>query len=134
MSDTTTKPKPKHAGGRPSKYKPSMCKVVVDLMSEGASKCEVCAELDVCVDTIAEWCDEKGRYFKPEFSLAVKKGLKLSQAWWERSGRKNLENKDFSYTGWYMNMKNRFGWTDKATVDHTSKGDKIEFAIDLSGK
>ena len=108
------------AGGRPTKFKEEMCETVICLMSEGASKIEVCAELGICFDTIPEWCNPKGAYSKPTFSEAVKKGLQLSQAWWEKNGRKNLENRDFNYTGWYMNMKNRFGWADKKEIDHRS--------------
>lgn len=119
----------KREKGRPSKYKPEMCEAVISLMSEGASKCEVCAELGICFDTIAEWCKPEGEYFKEDFSEAVKKGLQLSQAWWEKQGRTSLKDKDFSYTGWYMNMKNRFGWADKTSTDHTSKGKRIGVTI-----
>lgn len=109
--------------GRPTKYKSSMCKTVIELMSEGASKTEVCAELNICFDTLARWQNPKCDDFILEFSDAIKHGQRLSEAWWQRQGRKNLENKEFSPTLWYMNMKNRFGWRDKQDI--TSDGEKM---------
>lgn len=107
---------------RPTKYDPSKNEAVIELMSEGASIVEVAAMLEVNRSTIYEWVENN-----PEFSNTIKKGFELCQAWWERNGRKNLTNKDFNYTGWYMNMKNRFrdDWKDKQEHDHTTKGDKI---------
>jgi hypothetical protein len=113
-------------GGRPSKYNPERNPEVIDLMSQGASVVEVAAMLDVSRQTIYEWMD-----VHPEFSYTIKKGFELCQSWWEAKGRKNLENKDFNYTGWFMNMKNRFyeDWRDRKDVDHTSKGEKVNIPV-----
>ncbi len=54
---------------KPTKYNPKMCKKVIELMSEGASLCEVAAELGICKDEIDEWKEQV-----PEFSEAIKKG------------------------------------------------------------
>jgi len=108
--------------GRPSKYKPEMCDQAIELMREGASLVEVAAEIGVCRETIWDWTSEDSERFIEEFSNTIKKGIRLSEAWWERKGRTSLENKDFSYTGWYMNMKNRFGWRDKQEVTGSDGG------------
>jgi len=106
---------------------------VLQLYSEGAADVEIKA-------LIYEWrgtfsCDLWNRWMKDyeEFSITIKKGRMLSESWWNKSGRKNLKEKDFSYTGWYMNMKNRFGWRDKqeTTLQGGDKAIKTETIISL---
>jgi hypothetical protein len=97
--------------GRPTKYRSEMCAILEEMMREGASQIEVMAEIDITEDTFYRWKREN-----VEFSESVARGKLLSQAWWERIGRVNLENTKFNYRGWYMNMKNRFQWTDKQDI------------------
>lgn len=118
--------------GRPSKYTPEMCDIAIKEMSEGASKTEVCAELGISYETFLDWQDLKSDRYKKEFSEAVKKGEQLSEAWWLSKGRKNLENKEFNSTLWYMNMKNRHGWSDKQEHKHTGTM-KVSFNMGFDG-
>ena len=53
---------------RPTKYKPEMCKTVIDLMEEGASQQEVLAALDISNDTFYRWKKEN-----EEFSETIKR-------------------------------------------------------------
>jgi len=96
------------AAGRPTNYRPEYCEMVIPLLKEGMSIEEIGLELDVGYTTIYEWMDRH-----PEFAQAIKRGREFSKAWWLRNGRTQLENDKFSSTLWYMNMKNRFGWSDK---------------------
>lgn len=116
MSD---KKKGKHPGGRPTKY-PDIIKrksEIIAAFEEGQSITEVAAMLGISRDTVLEWCKDPN---KKEFSVAIKAGIELSEAWWQRQGRTNLVNEyqgpSFNSTLWYMNMKNRFGWKDKHDV------------------
>jgi hypothetical protein len=98
--------------GRPSVYSKAMLPKILALMKSGASKVEVAVELGISRDTFYRWEKEH-----VEFSDTIKEGAWISQAWWEKQGRENLMNKGFNNTLWYMNMKNRFGWTDSPRPD-----------------
>jgi len=98
--------------GRPTDYRPEFCEKLVELMKQGAAIEELCLEFDVCEKTLYNWFNAH-----PDFLQAKKRGVAFSKAWWMKNGRLNLENKEFNYTGWYMNMKNRFGWADKQEVE-----------------
>ena len=112
--------------GRPTKYKPEFCKIAIDLMTEGASKTEVTATIGITFETLMDWMNKDSPRYNAEFSDAIKRGQALSQLWWEKEGRTNLKERDFNYTGWYMNMKNRFRsaperWVDKTEHEVTDK-------------
>lgn len=93
---------------RPTKYKKEYSDKIIKLMKKGYSIAEICLELDICRQTFYNWCEKNH-----EFLDAKKKGEDFSEGWWMKQGRESLKDRDFNYTGWYMNMKNRFGWADK---------------------
>ena len=92
--------------GRPSKYDPLMCELVIELGLEGASFCEMAVRLGICVDTFNEY---RKKY--PEFSVAVKQANDLARTWWEISGRDHtFGGKQMNQTAYIFTMKNR--WPD----------------------
>lgn len=98
------------AGGRPSDYKPEFCQQVIEYGKEGMSKMEMCLELNICKQTLYNWCDEY-----PEFLDSLNKAIDYSQAWWEMKGRKaTFDSEGFNATSYIFNMKNRFkeDWSD----------------------
>lgn len=95
---------------------------VLTEMSQGASLEEIKGLLDISNTTHTRLMKEEKQY-----SETIKRGLRLSRRWWEKQGRQALRNKDFSYTGWYMNMKNRFKWRDRQDV--TSDDEKISGVV-----
>lgn len=79
--------------------------IILDQKSRGASDVEVRVCLGISADTWDRLIKEE-----EEFSLTVEKGKELCEAWWLATGRVNLGTFGFNYTGWMMNMSNRFGW------------------------
>jgi hypothetical protein len=100
---------------------------IINLSKEGASIVELAVELDISRNTLKA-LSERNEYFLN----TIKKCKRYCEAWWLSKGRTELDNKDFSYTGWYMNMKNRFGWADKQENknDNTHTGEiKINYNL-----
>jgi hypothetical protein len=98
-------------------------KKILNLYENGGSDVEVKALIYGWRSSFSEdlwyrWIDEE-----PMFSETIKRGKKLSEAWWHSMGRCNLmvdnDGPKLNATLWYMNMKNRFGWADKQENTHS---------------
>lgn len=111
-------------GGRPTKYRPEMCEQIVDLMRNGESIEEASHALNLSKDTVYQYAKKY-----PEFSDALKRAVQVSYVWWLRNGREALREKEFNYTGFYMQMKNRFGWTDKKEIKHEGETSRVVIEI-----
>jgi hypothetical protein len=115
----------KNKGGRPSKYKPDHCKLVVKMLADGASLTEFCAEADISFQTLHNWKESK-----PEFLEALTRAELVGQAYWEKRLRTDLmlDNKaNAALVKLYF--ANRFGWSDKQHQEITGKdGGPIEIS------
>ena len=112
--------------GRPSKYDPKFCGMLIEHMKNGGSFTTFAAVAGVCRDTLYEW---ENTY--EEFSDAKKVGLPLAEKWWEEAAQAGMmgqlsrikekhydkdgnvvkevrEPTNFNSTVWVFSMKNRF--------------------------
>ena len=118
--------------GRPTKYNPAFCDLVIKLMQKGHSKLFVAGKLGISRDTLYEWCR---RY--PEFSDTIKAGETMSYAYWEDLGMRGMMGKvkGFRPSLWIFTMKARFGWRDNAPAKRIDDElDKIEKELEVKEK
>lgn len=113
-SPQQTPPPQKHAGGRPTDYRPEFCERVVELAGEGMGVAEIAAELGVTRQSLHLWRKEK-----PEFFNAMTRAYDAALAWWERQGRIGIwEHPDggrINANLYRLQMLNRFraDWSDR---------------------
>jgi len=113
----------KHQRGRPPKYDPKYCQMVIDHMKDGSSLTSFAAEIEVAKNTVYEWAKKY-----PDFQDAINIARQKCQAWWERAGKSGLfmgkDEGTFSQSAWIFNMKARFGYRDK--VEHSVEISEIK--------
>jgi hypothetical protein len=111
----------KNKGGRPKEGLDTLpedwYEHVLELYAEGGSDVEVKAMIWKWRDSFSDDLWKRWMEEEPLFSSTIKKGRSLAKAWWHSEGRTALRDDKFSYTGWYMQMKNRFGWSDKQQIE-----------------
>ena len=95
--------------GRPSEYKDEFCEIALNVLKDGGSIVQVCAEIGINRDTFYDWTNKESPRFKDSFSDTIKSGLMLSQSWWEKQGKLATFNSEgFNATSYIFTMKNRF--------------------------
>ncbi len=89
---------------------------LLELYSQGASDKEVKALIHSWLGKFSNNLWDRWMKEEEDFWETIKKGRLFSEVWWEKQGRMNLSNKNFKTTLWYVNMRNRFGWSNKRRV------------------
>jgi hypothetical protein len=91
---------------------------IIAMYSNGASDAEVKATIYMWRGSFSTDLWERWMKEEEEFSEIIKMGRVVAEAWYTKLGREQLVNSFFPYAGWYMQMKNRFGWRDKPEENH----------------
>ena len=124
---TTKTPSPKGNGkflGRPTKYDPKYCDLVIELGKQGKSRAQMFAETGVPYSTFQAW--EHGQ---PEFQAAMKEARALALAYWEDLAHNHMQEAPGGVrlnTGlWSRSMAARFPveYRDNAKVELVGKDD-----------
>lgn len=95
------RPRPR---GRPSLYDPAYCDRALELAAEGCGKAEIAAALGVSAKTLTAWAKAH-----EDFKEAMARAKDIEYAWWLSAGRKGQFMRNWSASGWALQMRNRFG-------------------------
>lgn len=126
---TTKKKTTKKKAGRPTKYKPEYCELLIKHMSEGLSFESFGGTVNVHDGTLFEWCEAY-----PDFKEAKRVGKYKCMQLYEKIGVGQAAGQIQGSTGaWVFNMKNRFGWRDVKEHEHSGSGGghiKLSYKVD----
>lgn len=113
MATAAEKQRIKRRVGRPTKYKPEYCEMLIDHMKEGLSFACFGALVHASLSMIQDW--EKAY---PEFRVAKGIGESYGRAFWEKMGRAGAlgQIKGFVPQVYVFTMKNRFNWSDRTDL------------------
>lgn len=90
--------------------------------THGCSDIEVCKLMRITMPEFKNYYDTNS-----DFRKLVDVGRTMSQAYWYEQGRENIVNNKFNTSLWMFNMKNRFGWSERAEViNHDPTTDNLD--------
>ena len=95
--------KTKRPVGRPTRYKPEFCELIIELAKQGSGWSEWAIACGVDRATLYYWGEEH-----PEFLTALSCAKIHEQAWWEREGRSGMRADKFNALVWKTSMQARF--------------------------
>ena len=96
---------------------PEWRKTLLGLYDQGASDREVMRELGLTPGAFEVLYNDM---IESDFRELVDIGHVYAHAWWEGQGRKNLTTRGYNTSLWTINMKNRFGWSEKTEQSLTN--------------
>ena len=118
--------------GRPTKYFPEYCFMLVDHMEMGFTYEAFAGVINVGIKTLYQW-EQAFPEFAQAKEIALAKGRYTIEAIGLKAMSGQLEN--FVTTVWIFHMKNRFGWRDQPeeSNDNTLNNyeSKIKIAIEM---
>lgn len=102
--------------GRPTKYKPEYCEMVIEFADKGKSINQFSSFIQVNRSSIYEWAKKH-----EEFSNALTYAKELCESFWETEIQKMMYSKEVNAPLVKLYMANRFGWSDKSQVENSHK-------------
>lgn len=125
MAEKEKAPKPEgYVFGRPTKYRPEFCQMLVDHMAQGGSFEGFAATIKVSWECLYDWLDKH-----PDFFQAKKDGFAASKECWENIMYQQATGKiNGSSTALIFALKNRFpkDYRDRTEVKHQAYIGDIE--------
>lgn len=103
--------------GRPTGYKPAMCKAMKDHLSKGYSLTASAGKVGIVKQTAYNYAEEH-----PEFMDAISEGRSIGMALWEERLAIQAIEAPGNTAAIIFAMKNLYqdDWRDKRETDHTS--------------
>jgi hypothetical protein len=95
---------------------PDQKKQIEQMYTEGCSDSEVAAALGVTVKQFNSLYEKS-----KDFATVIDAGRTVAQAWWEKTVRTGLFNKNLNVQLLTFAMKNKWGWADKSEVKQSEE-------------
>lgn len=102
--------------GRPSKYHDKIPELFIQAMKNGDTIVEFCASQDISKQTFHVW-----RHKEPLLNDAYTRGLEFAEAYWLAFLKQKLSDNKANAPLIKFYFQNRFGWTDKQSVDQKTE-------------